>query len=530
MTRIFCILNPGTPALQAATIYSHKELQNIKGGKDIVFLVNIHLNWDGHALGSDHGFDVANWIRTSRTSRYKLSPIIFFSYLPQQYFVSESETKLKYKLLFGRGSGFLEAPFSESQLKNAIALTAPLTEASLHDVATMLADVKGVVLDRLNHDLKFGADVHSVFREAGQFLSTRQKALIQYEEFVVRLTAESDDSKFYEIRDAFLGLCNNVLTETGDQNARARDDKPHILVLDDRERDLQQALIHLDRQFNVTRTRHAAEAIRILEDDVANQILGVVADWRLYEDESPYWQSYQGYEVLELAARTGHRALFALTSQADFVVHQIRNLMGIRFHLVKKQNLRTKEQWDLFSDVIQTGCTDAKARISEIPTSKTWSKSVDGVSYRQLYLEATSRVDSIDFFRSVEEKARLVWNYIEESSKSGFKDLKLIKDQFGLEVPRKQLNLTTVLVLRLVWLRLWYEIDTGSIKRLNEEEDDQLLQVFRILCQGYWRGYIDRSNALVELNKLALSIKDIQQKRILPHERAWLLHSDVLAA
>jgi hypothetical protein len=32
-----------------------------------------------------------------------------------------------------------------------------LSNAALHDVATMLCDLKGIVIDKLNHDLKFVA-------------------------------------------------------------------------------------------------------------------------------------------------------------------------------------------------------------------------------------------------------------------------------------------------------------------------------------------------------------------------------------
>jgi hypothetical protein len=57
-------------------------------------------------------------------------------------------------------------------------------------------------------------------------------------------------------------------------------------------------------------------------------------------EKQTYWQPLQGYEVLDFAAKNGIRSLFALTSQADFVVHHLRNLMGIRFSMFKKENLK----------------------------------------------------------------------------------------------------------------------------------------------------------------------------------------------
>ena len=507
-------------------ICSEKELLDIKGEENDVFLLNIHLNWDGRRLSSDYGFEVANYLRTYIKS---LSPIIFYSWIQREYFERKSKTSLKYNLLYGRGAAFLEAPFSPATLAETIDAVPPLSQSALHDVVTMLADVKGIVLDKLNHNLKFGCDPLLHFDEVEPYLTEKQKSLISFEEYrqkLARLRMEGDKPSFRDAKEAFLSICNTNLTESGKDVPEPPSQKQKILVVEDVESELKNVTQYLEKNFSVISVRDAEDAVNILDRDSSNEILAVISDWRLYTDESQtYWQKYQGYEVLEAASKTGSRALFALTSQADFVVHHIRNALGIKFTLLKKQNLRSPEQWVLFSDLLHAGCAGALLIISEMPGSANWHKSVNGISYKELYLQKKQSLESASFFASVSNKADEIWEYLIRSSQNNFKDIGLLKDLYGLEIPKKNLNLFTVLVLRLVWLGLWYELNGESVEKDRDDVKLQLIRVYKIVCTGNWRGEIRGNHANVELNKLCLTINDIQQKKILPDERAWLIRN-----
>lgn len=120
----------------------------------------------------------------------------------------------------------------------------------------------------------------------------------------------------------------------------------------------------------------------------------------------------QGYEILEYAAKSGTRALFALTSQADYVVHHIRNLLGIRFSMFKKDNLETADQWKLFKDVLTEACEETTQLISNIPKGTGWTKAEAGKkSLHQQLLEKRNSPEWKSFESDVTESSNQIWEY-----------------------------------------------------------------------------------------------------------------------
>ena len=200
----FHICNPATPEKSGVkNIYTLKELQEIKDDSNAVYLLHIHLNWNGNKLSSNYGFDIANEIRTQLKSK---APIIFYSPIQAEYFEQKSEKKIKYKILFGRGSAFIDVPFKEAVLSKLAESIEPLSNAALHDVATMLSDLKGIVIDKLNHDLKFGVDVNAVIASISPYLSSYQKQAIQLNEFAEKLqqrTKDKDSNGFFSDKQQF---------------------------------------------------------------------------------------------------------------------------------------------------------------------------------------------------------------------------------------------------------------------------------------------------------------------------------------
>ena len=149
----FHICNPTTPETSGCkNIVSKKALQEIKDDSNAVYLLHVHLNWERNKLSSNYGFDIANFIRTEKKSK---APIIFYSAIQQAYFEQKSEKQIKYKILFGRGSAFIEAPFKEAVLNKLADCIEPLSNAALHDVSIASCDLKGIVIEKLKHDLKF---------------------------------------------------------------------------------------------------------------------------------------------------------------------------------------------------------------------------------------------------------------------------------------------------------------------------------------------------------------------------------------
>jgi hypothetical protein len=213
---IYHVTNEDVESISSHEILCSKEsINTVKDIEGLIWLINLHINWNGRKLSNNYGFDIANFIRTEKKSK---APIVFYSPVPKTYFEKRSEKEIKYKILFGRGSAFLETPFKETDLIKLAESIEPLSNAALHDVATMLCDLKGIVIDKLNHDLKFGSDVNEVFSSISPYLSGYQKQSIQLYEFAEKLkkrTNANDSNGFFSDKQQFIMLCNLQLTASG---------------------------------------------------------------------------------------------------------------------------------------------------------------------------------------------------------------------------------------------------------------------------------------------------------------------------
>ena len=531
---LYHICNPGTDIPPDSegwlkNIESEQDLNDLREETTSVYLINIHLNWGGQPYTRDFGFDVANILRTKKAS---LAPIIFYSPIPSEYFEHKGKggsDSLKYQILYGRGSAFIaEFPiperFDRDISEKLFSRVHSLSPPTLHDVVTMLCDLKGFVLDRLNHDLQPSRDPLLTFAEVESFLNSTQKSLVRLEqnrEVLRSLYANQDLHGFVTAKEHFLNLCRIELTATG-QNANPLPDKKYkVMLVEDDPNQLEAAVNYLETYFEVIAVSEAEEAISLLVADTANEILAVVCDWRLYKSGSKYWQEYQGYEVLEVASKTG-RALFALTSQDDFVVHQIRNDLSFKFQLVKKQDFHSEGQKSLFVDWIQNACENTVLNEADIPTAKSW------VDYRDAYIELRNSLDWEVFKLCVFSRANEVWAY---SLKHGIEGNKL-SDQFGLSFKegRGRSNLFSALVLRLTWFALWHKYGFEAHNQYIElgEFVEYEKNGFETIWD-YFIGVAAKPGQMTQdLSKAALNQDDISAVRLFPHERAWLVSKQIL--
>lgn len=525
---IYHICNEGTSQINGGVnIYNISTIPETIDNSQSIFLVNVHLNWEGRHLSKNYGFDIANELRTKLKST---ASIIFHSPIKLEFFEQKSESQIKYKILFGRGSAFLEAPFKEADLKKLAESIEPLSIAALHDVTTMLCDLKGIVIDKLNHDLKFGADIDKVIGSVIPYLSEYQKEKIKLGEFIANINKAKYQDDFNVLKLQFITLCNQELSEKGKEKPQERKKKHKVLLLDDLQEEINKAKENLKAQFIVEDVATGKQAIDILKKDVMNEIVAVITDWRLFTDaKQTYWQPLQGYEVLDFAAKNGIRSLFALTSQADFIVHHLRNLMGIRFSMFKKENLNTPDQWKVFADVLFEACENAVNLRGVMPKSKQWTNEVSGKSYKQLYIEMWNADNRDEFLFSVEEKCNDILKYILDERENDYRKIQLIKDKFDIEIPKKVPELFPVLVLRRIWMALWY-LRVDNLDRMSRESVTATVNwIYQVVCTGMSSKY-DGNHANVEQNKLCLMSKEIQNKKMLPEERDWLVRQNLIEA
>lgn len=560
---IYHICNEATPQINGGVnIYEISSIPKSLDNEQGIFFVNVHLNWEGRSLSKNYGFDIANELRTKLKST---APIILYSPIKAEFFEQKSQNEIKYKILFGRGSAFLEAPFKESDLSKLAEIIEPLSNAALHDVATMLCDLKGIVIDKLNHDLKFSADIDKIIGSITPYLSEYQKKKIKLAEFCGNIKKVKIQDDFNALKLQFITLCNHELTEKGKEKPLERNTKPHkVLVLDDLQEELNRAKENLKAQFAVEEAVTGEQAIDILKKDVENEIVAVIADWRLFTNaKQTYWQSLQGYEVLNFAATNGIRSLFALTSQADFVVHHLRNLMGIRFSMFKKENLITTDQWKVFADVLFEACEEAELIRTSIPDSDNWKKNdraIDGdeekrinkytpgrniftkyskgsevtyVSYTSLheqYLAYRHSHDRETLFRKVDEKADEVWENLTALYKNNieYKGVEILRNRFDIETPKDSL-LFPVLVLRRIWMALWYKHVDDSEKLSQSLITEHSKFIFGII-HNEGNPSFEGNKQAAEQTKLCISIPQVRNKIMLPEERVWLIKWKLLYA
>lgn len=489
-------------------------------------LIEASLDWNNRHLGTFYGFDIAADLR--RVYGLKM-PIIFFSTFNVTYFENLSTTEKKYRLLFGRGSYFLNFPATLEVAKATLVNAKALSAATLHDVVTMLCDLKGIVIDRLNHELRFELNavaIKHVIESITPYLSSYQKELIEIESYSQKLQvcASNDKDLFFSLKQQFLLLCTNQLTDS--DKTDTQDIKPQhtVLIIDDRKDELQKIEDALSKDFIITTTTSGEDAIEILKKDVSNKIVAIISDWRLYKDDSlTYWQPLQGYEILEYAANNGVRALFALTSQADYVVHHLRNLLGIRFAMFKKDSLRSLDQWKLFKDVLHEACVEAiKSRASVLDDSAVWTevwekKGVSQKTLRQQYIELWNNVQRDSELFKINTQVEEIWKYLTTETSPNF-----VKAEFEhITVSKKVLNLFEVMVLRRIWMALWY--NNKPVGKLSEKSTSDLASlVYSRIFGKPGDGSVNQKT-----NNLCLKLSNMSG-RMFPEEREWLIQKQLL--
>lgn len=474
-----------------------------KGSDDDVWLINTCLNWNGQKLSSFYGFYIAQLIRTKKKSK---SPIIFYSPLPKEYFEQKSEKEIKYKMLFGRATGYLEAPFNETQLNALIKEIQPLTKAALHDEVTMLCDLKGIVIEKINHNLKFGSNIDAEIDSIRPYLSEEQKVIIGLDAFVNEIKSINEDIRFNEIRQLFVEKCNFRLTLAAEYTPLSNKDKFKILIVDDEPEELAKAAKYLKNHFDVITASTVRDAMNILMADSDNYILSVISDWRLFTDERKmYWQPLQGYEVLEMAAKTGIRSLFALTSQASFLIHQIRNLMGLHFPLFQKQNLINEGQWKVLADALMEACETTKELIESQPTSDQWysrmrKKKDLGISLKEVY--AIKRHTKSKYFSDIDDRCDEIWRIFLDAPKR----MRSLLGKLSTTLINEDV-LKEVFVQRRIWIALFQ----------NGNSPDK---IYELMSKDPHKSSTTSDVTQLKI-KLCIVEDDIKYRRFLPEEKAW---------
>lgn len=531
MAKVLHLCNPGAADAafdEVVPITSMAEL-NEKRDQDIeAWFVFAHLDWDRSKLSQNYGFDVAQRIRMEFGS---MAPIIFYSPIKEEYFTSLPGWK--YKILNGCGSTFLPSGSTTSKAKfeELLKSTAALTPTSLLDVVTMLCNVRGLVVDRLNHDLKPEKPSEPVFKAVEPLLSNVQKDEIgfdRYREEFAKVDRSRNKVVFMKLRRSLILDCDGLLPKKVGPKAdlKSKDrTKPHILLLEDDPQYRVKVKKALSKAFVVHDVATSTEAIQVLNKDKAiGDIRAVICDWRLFEyrdgTKTERWQRPQGYGVLEYAATMGTRALYALTSQDDRLVHAIRNLSDRRYALFKKEHLQGAAQWELLLDVIDEGCQQALIDRADkvVQGFKGWvntgKKKVR--SKQEAYVEIWNSVDRVSFYDEVTALANKAWRAYCAGQKE------YLVGKFPTELgysanANDRSDMKKFFALRRLYFGIW--IDQGPPARPKAGE----LAAHRDQVERVLWGASEADSTSVKRSLLCINFEAIAVDRMFDDEVAWLL-------
>ncbi len=532
------ILHIGNIAPDAATYmtwHSESEFQEGVIGNVTLWVINIHLANAGEEEIDDYGFDIASLIRTKYKSK---SPIVLYSPIIKEYFEYMAKTHVKYGILHGAGTYFVDMPFDETEVLGLANENNQLSEACLQDIITTLCDLKGLVTERFNHDLKFEkgkSEVLAVFERVGQFLSNDQKRAIKFDALqdeLLEAVQNNNPTTYLDLKRQLVLLCNRHISPSKDAQLSPAANSYKVLVIDDQADELDKITAALGSEFEVVSRRLAQEALEILDKDVSNEIMAVITDWRLYADaQQNYWQALQGYDILKYAATKGFRALFALTSQPEPLVHQIRNRLGINFHLFKKENVLNDRDWSLFKDLLADACREASSlRAAMLHDSKHWTrrfekKGVPQPTLEELYIEMWNSADRERFLKvEVEVHADKMWDHLETDSK------RATLYKFNVALPNKQSLLVPVLRLRRIWLALWFAEMSYRSPRHAGDTSELVIDIFRkMFTAGDLHGRKDpKGSADQVVHLLCINLDHLKDEVMLPEERDWLIRKGLL--
>lgn len=549
MSQIYHITNNKSSVLKNETgIFSFQELQEIDFPENqAVILLNIHLNWNQNKLSSNHGFEVALHLRLVKKI---MLPIILYSPLPQSFFENLSKNSIKYNLLFSPGIKYLETPSRNFKFNKIIQNSNTISPETLEDINRTLCNLKGVILSKLTHDLKFEKFNSDIFDQVKPYFNTAQLSQIQFDHFKTLITQATNEVDFNSAKEQFFAVCNLYLQYNDTTLPFELPKKHHILIVDDYPAELNKIKAVLDNNFFVTDTTSSIKAIELLEKDIQNKYVAVVSDWRLYTNENQnYWQDFQGYEVLRVASKNGLRVLVTLTSFQESIVESTKNKLQLNIELKNKNILNDSSLISEFQQWLYIKCDEILNSLANIPDSDNWKKtersidaselkalqkrnetynifnlnSINYIKYQSIHEQylAVLYAERFNYFKNVETKADEILKYIDEfyTKNNSYNDIEPIRSKFGIHTPKSPLLFHT-LVLRRIWLAIYYKIESDYFNY-----DKKL--VFAIL-QNSEKTNFNGNKDDVEMNKLCLSKSQVLNKVFLPEEKAWLIRHNLL--
>lgn len=525
-------------------------------------VVLAELSWGGRRLSEFYGLEVVRRLRVE----YRLHcPIIVCSFMPESFFLPDADDeehagwKATYNLLEAPGHTFRSLPFDFTKLNEHTG--SPLSDILLDDILESLCDLEGL-LNEIEHDLRQAVVLNSGQHSEPHYVRDKLQEAVdgafgkivrlfpndpRVERIKTRLWSTLEDSAItkeqpelaIEIVEQFEGELRSLhpTTPGGDVRAVATEELPwKVLFIDDRENIRKRVVEELaKRNVRCEAVATAEEMFAKLDEDAsANLFTVVIVDYRLRKPGSRKWQDMQGYEILEkVAFKPNSISLFALTAANRRALQRIIRAQQVKILDYSKVDVLNPHGFNIFAQRVLEEGQRTYEIVANQPHLTSWKKGYK--SFKEPlknYYEAHR--NAVDYREAEEEIARKAKEYVKRvrayrrgyrDQPFGFHGMKFRAGLPGGPEDSKAMRLFRIkLVGRRIALALYLLEDMGRHEIFHAMKPDPIPDA---------KDYFDDDEDKIEdkgtdnlLNThLALSLPDdVERKRLLVEERAWLGH------
>lgn len=423
----------------ACIITSSEQLEALNF-KDFDFngaIVLAELNWNGLSIAHLFGIEIVKSVL--RVQEKLQIPILFVSFFSiEQILLDEKGNKrLENQIVGGVGHDFLRLPTIPQNLTTCLEKIYPLNELQFSDVLNNLCNLKGLINGRIherqgqfrsleNQPAKLKTAGKEIFEKSIDEMSALLNGVNEINELTGRLKYDfsrliSDDNLTYDKIQNFLKQSDNEISALiFDEQIKNEDISQKLtlqqswkfLLLDDEPESLhilQKTLTQRGIECFLAKTVEEAE--KIISDDVYNEIVVAISDYRLMEKigRVEKQQRKQGYDFLFwLAEQERFTHLIALSGLSRKFLLESFQKYSTRVDVYSKQDLMGERAGNLFVDNLIDRGRETYEAVCSRPTVGDW-KSLKpfyvahraSTEYRLKELEINNR--AIEYIKQYEE-------------------------------------------------------------------------------------------------------------------------------
>jgi len=488
-------------------VTSEAEFETLRSDKKIEqynrIIIFAELSWDGKNYSDFYGIDISIRLRMELRA---LAPICILSFLPKNYFNNKEE--VRFNVLKVRGSAFCQLPSTFETIENSLKSIIPLHSATLAFLPLYLIEIKNLI-GEITHSLRINSGtelIEKALSKIEQFAKTSIYDSLKSLADTIKSAHSNNNSE--EFADAIKKLVEKLNAYQKKELSLKEQKKEKILLLEDKDEELNWARSELEKHFEVVAVKTAKDAIKEIDEDEKHNYRAIIADWELIEPDSSEHQQLLGFEVLEYASRKRIYAMFSLTVTDDYCARDVDACINFKHKIFKKEFVEEKSKalWNSYIPIIQQDVRQITELICSIPDCANWRTTTRRnqtlPSYKTQY---TGKRNSADWDSFEHNISMQVNNYFEWSA-----------DESILEIRE---DIESLLKTRRIFYKRFFDT---FLKSLGYGEKRDKIKAIENAMKEFGRSKEGDSNRNKFLSDLCLKFNDLPSVGMLPEEKAWL--------